>query len=108
MKELLAFWLLLLAHSPRWRRQLLLPVRLRTSRAPFFPRSCKAHQSEHERGASNVNEWRGVYSFQSLPAGRYTIVIPAPGFKTTTITDRVVETAQPAHVKLEMGSTASR
>src|SRR5262249_21351294 len=48
---------------------------------------------------------QGVYSFQSLPAGRYTIVASAPGFKTTTVADRVVETAQPAHVDigLELG-----
>src|SRR5687767_1304674 len=50
----------------------------------------------------------GVYSFRSLPAGRYTIVVSARGFKTTTISDRVVETAQPAHVdiNLEVGSTS--
>lgn len=52
----------------------------------------------------------GVYSFGSLPAGRYTIVISAPGFKTTTISDRVVETAQPAHIdiRLELGSTSEQ
>src|SRR5262249_50230501 len=52
----------------------------------------------------------GVYSFQSLPAGRYTIVISAAGFKTTTITDRVIETAQPAHgdSRLEPGSTSEQ
>src|SRR5437899_2885168 len=38
----------------------------------------------------------GVYSFQSLPAGTYTVSALAKGFKTTTITDRRVETAQPA------------
>ncbi|HWB95151.1 MAG TPA: carboxypeptidase-like regulatory domain-containing protein, partial [Bryobacteraceae bacterium] len=42
----------------------------------------------------------GVYSFQSLPPGTYTIVVSAPGFKTTTITNRTVETAQPAHVDI--------
>jgi hypothetical protein len=52
----------------------------------------------------------GVYSFRSLPAGTYTITATAQGFKTTTIRDRVVETAQPAHVdiKLELGSTAEQ
>ena len=52
----------------------------------------------------------GVYSFQSLPAGTYTISVSAKGFKTTTITDRTVETAQPAHVdlKLEIGSTSEQ
>ncbi|MFN7925156.1 MAG: carboxypeptidase regulatory-like domain-containing protein [Bryobacteraceae bacterium] len=52
----------------------------------------------------------GVYSFQSLQPGRYTIVVSARGFKTTTINDRVVETAQPAHVdiKLEVGSTSEQ
>jgi hypothetical protein len=52
----------------------------------------------------------GVYSFQSLPAGKYTITAAAKGFKTTTITDRVVETAQPAHVdiRLELGSTTEQ
>src|SRR5215470_16193345 len=40
----------------------------------------------------------GVYSFQSLQAGTYTISASAKGFKTTSITDRTVETAQPAHV----------
>src|SRR2546423_5925661 len=52
----------------------------------------------------------GVYSFQSLPAGTYTISVSAKGFKTTTITDRTVETAQPAHVdlRLEVGSTSEQ
>src|SRR5262249_32694909 len=52
---------------------------------------------------------QGVYSFQSLPAGRYTIVVSASGFKTLTIADRV-ETAQPAHVdiRLELGSTSEQ
>ncbi len=49
---------------------------------------------------------RYIPPLQSLQAGRYTIVVAAQGFKTTTIADRVVETAQPAHVdiKLELGS----
>jgi hypothetical protein len=52
----------------------------------------------------------GVYSFQSLPPGTYTIVVSAPGFKTTTITNRTVETAQPAHVdiQLELGATTEQ
>jgi hypothetical protein len=52
----------------------------------------------------------GVYSFQSLPGGTYKIVVSAPGFKVTTITDRTVETAQPAHldIKLEIGSLAEQ
>src|ERR1700722_220757 len=52
----------------------------------------------------------GVYSFQSLPAGMYTISVSATGFKTSTVTDRTVETAQPAHVdlKLEIGSTSEQ
>src|SRR2546426_497798 len=56
------------------------------------------------RATTTNNE--GVYSFQSLPSGTYTISVSAKGFKTTTITDRTVETAQPAHVdlKLEIGS----
>jgi Carboxypeptidase regulatory-like domain len=57
-----------------------------------------------------VTNGDGVYSFQSLPAGTYTISVSAKGFKTTTITDRTVETAQPAHVdlKLELGSTSEQ
>jgi len=52
----------------------------------------------------------GVYSFRSIPAGKYTIVVSAPGFKSTTITDRVVETAQPAHldIRLEVGATTEQ
>jgi len=52
----------------------------------------------------------GVYSFQSLQGGTYTISVSAKGFKTTTITDRTVETAQPAHVdlKLEIGATSEQ
>lgn len=52
----------------------------------------------------------GVYSFRSLQAGRYTLIVSAPGFKTTTITDRTVETAQPAHIdiRLELGSTSEQ
>src|ERR1700759_4120673 len=57
-----------------------------------------------------VSNSEGVYSFQSLQAGRYTIAVSAKGFKTTTITDRTVETAQPAHVdlQLEIGSTSDQ
>jgi hypothetical protein len=57
-----------------------------------------------------VTNSEGVYSFQSLQAGRYTIVVTAQGFRTTTIRDRVVQTAQPAHVdiKLELGSTTEQ
>jgi len=60
------------------------------------------------RATTTNNE--GVYSFQSLPGGTYTISVSAKGFKTTTITDRTVETAQPAHVdlKLEIGSTSEQ
>ncbi len=52
----------------------------------------------------------GVYSFQSLPGGTYTLSVSAKGFKTSTITDRTVETAQPAHVdlQLEVGSTSEQ
>jgi hypothetical protein len=57
-----------------------------------------------------VTNAEGVYSFQSLPAGTYTISASANGFKTTTITDRTVETAQPAHldIRLELGSTSEQ
>ena len=60
------------------------------------------------REASTNSE--GVYAFQSLPAGKYTIVAAAKGFKTSTITDRVVETAQHAHVdiRLELGATTEQ
>src|SRR6266436_607137 len=60
------------------------------------------------RSTTTNNE--GVYSFQSLPGGTYTISVSAKGFKTTTITDRTVETAQPAHVdlRLEIGSTSEQ
>ncbi len=53
---------------------------------------------------------RGVYSFQSIPAGKYTVVVTAPGFKSTTIRDRVVETAQAAHldIRMEVGSTTEQ
>jgi hypothetical protein len=52
----------------------------------------------------------GVYSFQSLQGGTYTISVSAKGFKTTTVTDRTVETAQPAHLdlKLEIGATSDQ
>ncbi len=55
-----------------------------------------------------VTNSEGIYSFQSLQPGAYTISVSAKGFKTTTITDRRVETAQPAHVDvtLELGSTS--
>ncbi len=57
-----------------------------------------------------VTNSEGVYSFQSLPAGTYTLLVSASGFKTTTVTDRKVETAQPAHVdlKLELGATSEQ
>src|SRR5262249_37363171 len=59
---------------------------------------------------STVTNNEGVYSFQSILAGKYTITVSANGFKTTTITDRTVETAQPAHVdiRLELGSTSEQ
>src|SRR3954447_21316388 len=52
----------------------------------------------------------GVYSFQSLPGGIYSVVVSASGFKVTTIKDRTVETAQPAHldIKLELGSVSEQ
>src|SRR5689334_21110398 len=52
----------------------------------------------------------GVYSFPSLPGGTYSITVSAHGFKTATISDRKVETAQPAQldVKLELGSTSEQ
>ena len=40
----------------------------------------------------------GVYSFPSLPGGIYSITVSAHGFKTAAITDRKVETAQPAQL----------
>lgn len=57
-----------------------------------------------------VTNSEGVYAFQSLPAGKYSIVVTAPGFRTTTIRDRAVQTAQPAHldIKLELGSTTEQ
>src|SRR5262249_53322778 len=57
-----------------------------------------------------VTNNEGVYSFQSLPAGTYTISVASKGFKTTTIKDRTVETAQPAHVdvRLELGATSEQ
>src|SRR5579872_4717028 len=59
---------------------------------------------------TTVTNGVGVYSFQSLSAGTYTIAVSAPGFKTTTITDRTVETAQPAQVdiRLELGATSEQ
>ncbi len=52
----------------------------------------------------------GIYSFQSLPGGTYTITVSAPGFKATTITDRTLQTAQPARldVTLEIGSASEQ
>lgn len=52
----------------------------------------------------------GVYSFPSLPGGTYSITVSAHGFKTAAITDRKVETAQPAQldVRLELGATSEQ
>jgi len=57
-----------------------------------------------------VTNSEGVYSFQSLQGGTYTISASSAGFKTATVTDRRVETAQPAQldVKLEIGSTSEQ
>ena len=60
------------------------------------------------RNSRTNNE--GVYSFQSLQAGVYTIAVAAPGSKTTTVTNLTVETAQPAHLDLtlEIGATSDQ
>jgi hypothetical protein len=52
----------------------------------------------------------GVYSFQSLQPGTYTISVSAIGFKTTTVTNLRVETAQPAQedLRLEVGAASDQ
>jgi Carboxypeptidase regulatory-like domain len=49
----------------------------------------------------------GVYSFPSLLPGTYTITIAKPGFETAIVSNRAVQTAQPAHVDvvLRLGTT---
>ena len=78
--------------------------------AAFAGASVKLSNQNTGAIRATVTNSEGVYSFQSLPGGTYTISVSAKGFKTSTITDRTVETAQPAHVdlQLEIGSTSEQ
>src|SRR5689334_9006971 len=111
MKRLFAFWLFLFTASAQVETTTSITGTVADQLGSVFP-GATVKLTNQNTGAirETLTSGEGVYSFQSLPAGRYTIVVSAPGFKTTTITDRVVETAQPAHVdiKLELGSTSDQ
>ena len=111
MKRLLAFWFFLLAAFAQVETTTSITGTVADPVGAVFPGAI-VKLTNQNTGATRqtATSSEGVYSFQSLPAGRYTIVISASGFKTTTITDRVIETAQPAHVdiKLELGSTSEQ
>jgi hypothetical protein len=51
------------------------------------------------QGASDAN---GRYSFPSLHPGTYTITATLTGFKTTVVSDRTAQVAQPAEVDITM------
>ena len=57
-----------------------------------------------------VSSNEGVYTFQSLPGGTYTITVSATGFKESTTTNRTLQTAQPAQldIRLEVGSSSEQ
>src|SRR5882724_11217402 len=111
MKQFLAFWLCLISSLAQVETTTSITGTVADQLGAVFP-GATVKLTNQNTGAvrQTTTSGEGVYSFQSLQAGRYTIVISAPGFKTTTIQDRVVETAQPAHVdiKLELGSTADQ
>src|SRR5712692_1638023 len=111
MKGLLAFWLCLIAAFAQVETTTSITGTVADQSGAVFP-GASVKLTNQNTGAvrETITNSDGVYSFQSLPAGTYTISVSAKGFKTTTITDRTVETAQPAHVdiKLELGSTAEQ
>src|SRR6266540_2744233 len=111
MKRFLAFWLWVIAACAQVETTTSITGTVADQSGSVFPGAI-VKLTNQNTGATRetVTGGEGVYSFQSLPAGRYTIVVSAAGFKTTTITDRVVETAQPAHldIRLELGSTSEQ
>jgi hypothetical protein len=111
MRRLLAFWCCLITLFAQVETTTSITGNVADQQGAVFP-GATVKLTNQNTGAvrETTTSGEGVYSFRSLPAGRYTIVVSAPGFKTTTINDRVVETAQPAHVdvQLEVGSTADQ
>lgn len=111
MKRSFAFWLCLSAAFAQVETTTSITGTVADQSGAVLP-AASVRLTNQNTGAvrSTLANAEGVYSFQSLPAGRYSMVATAPGFKTTTITDRVVETAQPAHVdiSLELGSTSEQ
>src|SRR5205809_6669294 len=111
MKRFFAFWLCLIAAFAQVETTTSITGTVADQLGSVFPNAV-VKLTNQNTGAKRetVTSGEGVYSFQSLPAGRYTILVSAPGFKTTTITDRIVETAQPAHldIRLELGSTSDQ
>src|SRR5262245_42646635 len=98
MKRFFAFWLSLVMASAQVETTTSITGTVADQQGAVFP-GAMVKLTNQNTGAmrETTTSGEGVYSFRSLPAGRYTLVVSAPGFKTTTITDRVVETAQPAH-----------
>src|SRR5437867_13323635 len=103
MKRLLTFWVCLMAAYAQVETTTSITGTVADQLGSVFPGAI-VKLTNQNTGATReaVTSGEGVYSFQSLPAGRYTILVSAAGVKTTTITDRVVESAQPAHVGLKL------
>src|SRR5262245_60791290 len=91
MKRLFAFWLCLAAAFAQVETTTSITGTVADQLGAVFP-GATVKLTNQNTGATRetTTSAEGVYSFRSLPAGRYTIVVSAPGFKTTTITDRVV------------------